>query len=228
MLDIIDPSEVFSMVDFSNRALPIIDTLQNEGKTPLLCWGTGLYIDSILYNMALPDVEPDWKYREELEIIRKKDGDIALWNMLDAIDPEYARELSVWNYRYIMRGLEVMRDTGKSKRESKNTKIPRFSPLFLTPYEDTNRQVLYERINLRVEKMFNDWLIEEVCYNVKEFTSHCPGLGTIGYKEVVEHIEGLRTLDETIALIQQHSRNYAKRQITWNKKYDNSRWSRSY
>jgi tRNA dimethylallyltransferase len=227
MIDIIDPSEAFSMVDFSNRALPLIEDLQDRGKIPVICWGTGLYIDSLLYAMALPDVEPDWKYREELEVLRQKEWNKPLWDMLHAVDPEYADELSPENYRYVMRGLEVIRDTGKSKRESKNTKIPRFSPLFLTPYTDSleNRKDLYERIDSRVEKMFDDWLVEEVWYNINLFTSHCPGLATIGYKEVSEHLSGLRTLDETIRLIQQHSRNYAKRQITWNKKYEHSNGS---
>ncbi len=73
MIDIIDPNEVFSMVDFANRALPTIERILSEGKVPILCGGTGLYIDSILYSMALPDVEPDWKYREELEVIRQKE-----------------------------------------------------------------------------------------------------------------------------------------------------------
>ena len=226
MIDIIEPSESFSMVDFAHRALPMIDRIQSQGKVPILCWGTGLYIDSILYTMDYPDTPPDWWYRAELENIRKNEGNITLWNMLQSIDPEYASELSPGNYRYVMRGLEVIRDTGKSKRESQNTKTPRFSPLFLTPYSDSpeNRKELYTRIDSRVEKMFDYWLIQEVWYNVDIYTSPCPGLATIGYKESVEYLEWLHTLDQTIALVSQHSRNYAKRQITWNKKYVKYYW----
>jgi tRNA dimethylallyltransferase len=125
---------------------------------PILCGGTGLYIDSILFDMDYPDTPPDWSYREELEEIRKNKGNKVIWNMLAEVDPEYASELSPENYRYVMRGLEVLRATGKSKRESQNTKTPRFSPLFLTPYTDNpaNRKILYEEnINTRVKNMFS-------------------------------------------------------------------------
>lgn len=219
MIDIIDPSITFSMVDFANHALPIIADIARKGKIPILCGGTGLYIDSILYEMDYPDTPPDWEYRDMLEMIRKNEGDEKLWNMLHEVDPDYADELLPENYRYVMRGLEVIRSTGKSKRESKNTKTPRFSPLFLTPYDDKDRAILYDRINARVEKMFGDGLIDEVQHIIDIYTSNCPGLGTIGYKEVVEYLDWIRTLDETIALVSQHSRNYAKRQVTWNKRY---------
>lgn len=221
MIDIIDPNEKYSMVDFRRDA----DTLSiwnKEAIVPIICWGTGLYIDAILYDMDYPENPPDWKYREELEEIRQKEWNEALYKMLEAVDPEYAQELEVGNYRYVMRGLEVIRDTGKSKRESHGTKKLRFSPLFLTPYTDSeeNRKKLYSNIDARVTWMFKSWLLEEVRYNIDTFTSHCPGLTTIGYREVVEHFEWLHTLDETIALVAQHSRNYAKRQITWNKRYE--------
>ncbi len=220
MLDIIDPSVTFSMVDFADRALPIIMRILAEKKIPIICGGTGLYIDSTLYEMNYPDTPPDWEYRDILETIRKNEGNEILWQMLHEVDPLYADELLPENYRYVMRGLEVIRATWRSKRESKDTKIPRFSPLFLTPYDDQERAILYDRINHRVEKMFHDWLIDEVWYIIEKYTSHCPGLATIGYKEVVEYLEWKYTLTEALSLIQQHSRNYAKRQITWNKRYE--------
>jgi tRNA dimethylallyltransferase len=107
--------------------------------------------------MDFPENPPDWEYRKELEIIRAEKGNEFLWNMLFAVDPEYARELEPANYRYIMRGLEVIRDTGKSKRASHNTKRLRFAPFFITPYGDSveNRQTLYTKINERVASMFN-------------------------------------------------------------------------
>ena len=225
MIDIISPLEAFSMVDYANRALPIIDEIVKKWWIPILCWGTWLYIDAVLYAMEYPDTPPDWGYREELENIRQKKGNIELWNMLHEIDPEYALELLPENYRYVMRGLEVIRATGKSKRASKNTKIPRFSPLFLTPYDDTYRAELYKNIDARVKGMFDNWLVNEVCYNVWKYTSSCPGLATIWYKEVVEHLNNMHTLDETIALVAQHSRNYAKRQVTWNKRYEQWTWA---
>lgn len=220
MLDVIDPSEKYSMVDF-RRDVDVLSFWQKEKIMPIVCGGTGLYIDAILYDMEYPDNPPDWDYRQELENIRAEKWNEYLWQMLHDVDPLYADELIPENYRYVMRGLEVIRDTWRSKRESHNTKKLRFSPLFLTPYTDSSdhRKYLYETINHRVESMFKNWLIEETTYNLQKFTSHCPGLDTIGYREVVEYIEWLHTLDETIALVAQHSRNYAKRQITWNKRY---------
>ncbi len=221
MIDIIDPSEAFSMVDFAHMSLPICEYMQIDNKIPIICWGTGLYIDALLYTMDYPDTPPDWWYRAELEEIRQKEWNQKLWNMLYSVDPAYANELIPENYRYVMRGLEVIRDTGKSKRDSYNTKKLRFSPLFLTPYADSieNRKDLYTRIDSRVQNMFISWLLDEVRYNADVYSSLCPGLATIGYKEVVEYLDWLYTLEDTIALVSQHSRNYAKRQITWNKKY---------
>ncbi|MBC7503801.1 tRNA (adenosine(37)-N6)-dimethylallyltransferase MiaA [Candidatus Gracilibacteria bacterium] len=220
MIDVINPNEIFSVVEFVNMALPIIETIHSRGAIAILCGGTGLYIDGLLYEMAYPDTPPDWDYRAELETIRLTIGTKELWNMLERVDPEYAHTLDPGNYRYVMRGLEVMRQTGESKLESKGKKNPRFSPLFLTPYDDINRPDLYKNINKRVDEMFDYGLIQEVENNTMLFSSHCPGLMTIGYREVVDALEGNMTLVAAKVLIQQRSRNYAKRQITWNKRYE--------
>ena len=111
MLDIIDPSVTFSMVDFADRALPIIMRILAEKKIPIICGGTGLYIDSTLYEMNYPDTPPDWEYRDILETIRKNEGNEILWQMLHEVDPLYADELLPGNYRYVIRGLEVIRAT---------------------------------------------------------------------------------------------------------------------
>ena len=222
MIDVIDPTDIYSVVDFTKMALPKIQEIQKIGKIPILCGGTGLYIDGVLYDMPYPDTPPDWEYRESLEKIRQEQWNQELWDMLNAVDPEYARTLEVWNYRYIMRWLEVIKKTGESKWNSIWKKIPRFSPLFITPYTDSveNRALLYKNINQRVENMFINWLIDEVWYNIDNFWTDCTGLTTIWYREIVDSINGKITMDEAKSLIQQRSRNYAKRQITWNKKYE--------
>jgi tRNA dimethylallyltransferase len=222
MLDIISPTEIFSMAEFGKTSLPMIEKIVQTWKIPILCWGTGLYIDSVLYEMAIPDSEPDWKYREELEKIRIEKGNQFLWEMLFRVDPLYARELEINNFRYIMRGLEVFRETGKSKRESKNTKTLRFDPLFISPYSDENRENLYKNINTRVLGMFENGLEKEVWKLIEKYSIGCPGLKTIGYKEVVDFLKGETSREKAIELVQQHSRNYAKRQITWNRKYENT------
>lgn len=100
--------------------------------------------------MDYPDTPPDWIYRKELEDLREQYGDHHLWDMLSEVDPEYANTLDISNYRYVMRGLEVIRATGRSKLESVGKKKLRFSPLMITPYDDSLRPELYERINARV------------------------------------------------------------------------------
>jgi tRNA dimethylallyltransferase len=220
MIDVVDPSEIWSVVDYMNMALPIIERIQREWKIPILCGGTGLYIDGLLYEMGYPDTPPDWDYRDELEQIRLTRWNQELWNMLAMVDPEYASTLEVGNYRYIMRWLEVIRQTGESKMTSIGKKTLRFTPLYITPYDDADRKRLYANIDQRVSEMFDSWLIQEIEYIVSQFSSHCPGLTTIGYREIVDALEWLTTLEQAKRLIQQRSRNYAKRQVTWNKRYE--------
>lgn len=219
MIDICDPSEVFSVVDFVRWALPIIERIESGWKIPILCGGTGLYIDGLISEMSYPDVSPDWAYRAELEEIRISKWNQKLWNMLEEVDPDYAHTLEPENYRYVMRWLEVYRQTGQSKWLSRWQKIQRFSPLYITPYDDIHRETLYQNINTRVEYMFADWLLWEVQSLIEKYGSECPGLTTIGYREVVEALEWKMNMEDAQSLIQQRSRNYAKRQITWNKRY---------
>ena len=219
MIDVIDPSQIWSVVDYIDIALPIIEEIRSVWKIPILCGGTGLYIDGLLYEMGYPDTPPNWDYRDELEQIRLTKWNQILWDMLSLVDPVYASTLEVGNYRYVMRWLEVIRQTGISKMASVGVKSARFSPLYITPYDDTTRPELYARIDHRVSEMFDTWLIWEIDYIIKVFSSHCPGLTTIGYREVVDALEWRMTLEQARSLIQQRSRNYAKRQITWNKKY---------
>ena len=140
------------------------------------------------------------------------------------LDPEYARDLHPNNHTYIIRAIEIIESTGISKSESfDNTPKIRFPTLFLTPYTDTieNRKKLYENINARIAKMFTDGLVEEVECIAKKYGRTCEGLKTIGYVEIMDFLSGKINKTEAQALIAQHNRNYAKRQITWNrKKYD--------
>ena len=153
MLDVIDPSEKFSAVQFRDMATPILEKLWNQGKIPVLCGGTGLYIDSLIYERTYPANEADWNMRDELEAFRLAHGNEALWEKLAAIDPEYANTLHPNNYRYVMRGIEVYTKTGQSKSTIIDTPKLKYHTLFLTPY-DGDREKLYARINERVQGMF--------------------------------------------------------------------------
>lgn len=153
MIDIIDATRVFSVVEFRDLAVPILERLHSEKKIPVLAGGTGLYIDSLIYERSYPTTEPDWALRDELETLREKSGNEALWQMLHDIDPEYADMLHPNNYRYIMRGIEVYRATGRSKLVAQDGLTLLYDVLWLTPY-DGDRVTLYSRIDARVSQMF--------------------------------------------------------------------------
>lgn len=158
------------------------------------------------------------RLRDELETFRLQNGNEALWKKLHDIDPEYANMLHINNYRYVMRGIEVMIQTGISKLHTKDERISPYNILFITPF-DGNRDALYEKINHRIDQMFTDGLIEEVEHLLKNTSKDVPGLNTIGYREVIDYLDGNISLERCKELVKQHNRNYAKRQLTWNKRY---------
>lgn len=231
MLDIRDIDELYGVWDFSPEARRIIDDIHARGKLPILSWWTGLFIDAVTHNFSIPEVPADWDLRNELETFRLEKGNEALWNQLNELDPDYARELDPRNYRYVIRWIEVYKATGESKKNlGQKTESP-FHLKYLTPY-DGNREALYERINHRVEGMFEAGLVEEVHSLLSiylprrtNFTTQeailakLPWLNAIGYREILPYLAGEQTLKETIDLVQQNSRHYAKRQLTWFRKY---------
>jgi tRNA dimethylallyltransferase len=123
-------------------------------EIPILCGGTGLYIDSLIFKRSYPEIEGDENLRKELEEFRIQNGNEALWQKLNAIDPEYAKILHPNNYHYIIRGIEVMMKTGKSKLTHIDSPTLKYDTFFITPY-DGDRDTLYEKINDRVEEMFS-------------------------------------------------------------------------
>lgn len=221
MIDIINPDENYSVWEYKKQVIPLIEEINSRWKLPILCWGTWLYIDSIIYNFSVPEIEPNWELRKELEQIRLERWNEYLWNILNEIDPEYASELHPNNYRYVERAIEVKKTTGKSKKELKAKENKIFDYLLISP-DYSDRERLYNKINSRIDEMFNWWLIDEVKYILNLwYKKDCFWLNTIGYKEIVGYLNSEITLDEAINLVKQHNRNYAKRQITWFNKYNN-------
>lgn len=234
-LDIIEPNEAFSVVDFRENIenSPLFAEWKNLQKDknfskkiiPIICGGTGLYIDSLIFERNYLGSKPNPERREELENFRKKFGNKALWQKLHDIDPTYAEILHPNNHTYIIRGIEIFEETGHSKLDAEDEKPTlKYPTIFLTPYTDSpeNREKLYTKINLRIDEMFTDGLVEEVKNIAKKYGNNAVGLGTIGYKEVMSYLNDEISLEEAKNLVAQHNRNYAKRQITWNnKKYKN-------
>lgn len=219
MIDIISPEKKYSVWEYKNETEIILSNIYAKWKIPILCWGTGLYIDSLIYDFNIPKVPEDKELREKLEKERLEKWNEYLFEKFKKIDPEYAKELHPNNYRYVIRAIEVKTLTGKSKLDFREEKKSKYDILFLTPY-DWDREKLYKNINKRVKEMFENWLIEEVKNLLEKYKKTDFWLKTIWYKEVVYYLNWEINLDETIELVQKNSRNYAKRQLTWFRKYE--------
>lgn len=221
MLDIIDPDQSYSVANFKEASIEIIEWLHEQNKIPLLVGWTWLYIDSLIYDFEVGWVPADLELRVNLEKELEEYWADALYKKLQLIDPEYAKELHPNNSQYVIRAIEVKLVTGKSKSEFRREKQLQYDVLFLTP-DYGSRENLYNRINTRVEQMFEDWLESEVktlverWYEIWSFW-----MKSIGYSEFFPYFAWEYDLDTCKDLIKQHSRNYAKRQLTWFRKYGN-------
>lgn len=220
MIDIVEPNQNYSVWEFKQEAEKIIDEIYKKWKIPILCWWTGLYIDSLIYDFKIPRVPASEEIRNKLEEEREKYWNEYIYQKLVEIDPEYARELHPNNYRYVIRAIEVKMITWKSKTEFREEKTLKYDTLFLTPEIINDRKKLYERIDKRVGMMFDEWLIEEVDDLLKKWYKKDDfWMKSIWYKEIIDYLDNKITLPEVIALVQKNNRNYAKKQYTWFRKY---------
>lgn len=219
MIDIIEPNQEYSVWEFKKEAEKIIKNIFKKWEIPILCWGTWLYIDSLIYDFKIPKVPADPILREKLEDERIKFWNEFIWKKLQEIDPDYASELHPNNYRYVIRALEVKILTWKSKKEFREEKNLKYDTFFITPY-DWNREKLYKKIDLRIKSMFENWLLEEVKDLLTKYKKTDFWMQTIWYKEIIDFFEWKLSFDDCVALVQKHNRNYAKRQLTWFRKYE--------
>lgn len=220
MLDIITPDKSYSVWEFKKETEKIIERIHSKWKIPILAWGTGLYIDSLIFDFNIPTCPSDLELRKKLEEEANIYWKEFIYEKLKNIDPEYARELHPNNLNYVIRGIEVKTITWKSKSEFKEEKKLKYDTLLLTPY-NSDREALYNKINLRVWMMFEDGLINEVQNLLKIwYKEEDVWLKTIWYKEVVSYLKWEISKEDCIELVRQHNRNYAKRQLTWFRKYE--------
>lgn len=223
LLNIVDPDEEFTVDDFRKDSSEIISKLNSRHILPIVTGGTGFYIDSLLFKMNYGQVKKDSNIRNELELIAESLGNDFLYNKLKEIDPKTAEKYHPNELNRIIRALEIYEITGEKpseKRTGERVLNKNIDPiLFFLNYND--RQILYDRINDRVIEMINQGLVEEFKYIVENFNldENSQSMAAIGYKEIFPYIRGEISLDEMINLIQRNTRRYAKRQITWMKKY---------
>jgi len=226
MIDIVDPDEEFSVAQFKSAADSCIREIIGRGKVPIVAGGTGLYINSLVYNISFSDTTSDWDYREELSELALKQGPQVLHKMLEEIDPESARTIHPNNVKRVIRALEVYKTTGKpiSAHKEVSREIP-------PPYDykifglELSRDTLYSRIEERVDKMMEMGLYEEVEGLLKSgYSPDLVSLQGIGYKEIIAAIRGDYSLNTAIEEIKKGTRHLAKRQITWFKKTEGLKW----
>jgi len=213
----VDPRDNFSLADYVENAHRVIEEIHQRGKTPIVVGGTGLYIDTLIDNVTLDKTEPDEEYREKLKKLSTAFGTKYLHDMLKYIDAEESERISENDEKRIIRALEIYKTTGRTKTEqnllSKSEPSPYDSVWFAI---DMDRDVLYDRINRRVDIMLEKGLVKEVEYLLSiGVTEENTAMQGIGYKEIAEYIKGSVTLDEAAETIRKRTRNYAKRQLTW-------------
>jgi len=216
------PEEQFSAADWSSLADGWIADIARRGKMPVLCGGTGLYLDSLLQISSFVENDRDDALRCELHRIAETQGKDALHQMLARIDPEAAAAIHPNNVKRVVRAIEIYRTTGRTKTETDRLqKVPekRYDE-FRILLDFADRQVLYNRIDMRVHRMLANGILEEA-QRLWEIARSSPAAspGTawqaIGYKEFFPYFEGMCSLEEAAAQVQQSSRQYAKRQLTW-------------
>ena len=219
LIDIKDPDENFSCADYQVLAKSIIDDIIKRGKTPIFCGGTGLYLDSALKIPSFAETARDESYRAELEDLARDKGVDFIHDMLRDVDPESAEAIHKNNVKRVIRALEIYKATGKTKSELDNE-----SKKIAPPYDSTvfflcakNRELLYEKIEKRVDIMLDSGLLDEArrLYDKGFLKEEYTSFGAIGYKEFIPYFEGNASLEFCIDELKKATRHYAKRQLTW-------------
>ncbi len=220
LVDVVKPTESFSVSDYEGLALPIVERLLQEGKTPVICGGTGFYIQSLLYKSQFGNAGADERVRAKYEGLAKEKGKEYVHAILQEKDGESAKKLHPNDIKRVIRALEIYEVTGRAKSAQQDSQAPRFD--FVAVSLDYPREILYQRINLRVEEMFKAGLIEEVQGLLDSgITEEHQCMQGIGYKEVAEGLRTGASLGEIKELIKKNTRNYAKRQLTFFKRMQN-------
>ena len=228
MLSVAEPWEDFSVGKYCDMATPIVDDIIARAKTAIIVGGTGLYMDALIRGNAFAPC-PSTGCRERLEKLAREEGIEAVIQQLREVDPESAQRLHPSDQKRIIRAMEVYLETGKTitQHNLETQQIPpRYSPVWFA-LEDADRATLYERIDRRVEEMLRQGLLEEIKALLAEgVPEKCTAMQAIGYKEFVDALAGRSSIETATELVQQSSRKYAKRQLTWFRRNPAIHWLR--
>lgn len=219
MMDFLEPTKAFSVAEYVEMARPIIADIHARGRLPIICGGTGLYINSLVDNIEFDDTGCDYEFREKMRNIAIEQGNGVLLERLHEIDPQSAERLHENNLSRIIRALEVYKISGKTmtqiQEESRRNPSPYDPFMVMIDYEQ--REMLYERIDKRIDIMLEAGLVEEA----REFFTHddyITAAQAIGYKELKPYLDGAEPLELCVERLKRETRKYAKRQLTWFRK----------
>lgn len=226
LIDEVEPDREFSVARFKELAEKYIEEIARKGKLPIIAGGTGLYINSLVYNISFSPTTTDWEFRERLNREAEEKGKLRLYERLMEIDPEAASRIHVNDTRRIIRAIEVFEQTGRpmSSHRAESRSAPpgyRYTLFGLRLERDT----LYRRINERVDTMLSRGLLEEVRRLKKNgYTKNTTAMQGLGYKEALAYLRGELTYHEMAEYIKRETRRYAKRQMTWFRRNENVFW----
>ena len=220
LIDFLDPRESFSVECYRKMAMDAARNISSSGSIPVFVGGTGLYIDSVmrLENSGAPESNEEYR-KEQMNIALEEGGEDILWNRLRQVDPDSAEKIHKNNVKRVIRALEIYDATGKTKTwfdSQTNAPNPEISVKMIA-LDFHNRDLLYDRVNRRVDIMMEEGLLSEVkaLYDAGMLKPETTAAQAIGYKEIVDYLEGRCTLTEAVEQIKLSSRRYAKRQLTW-------------
>ena len=225
LLNYVSPTQRYSVADYKADAKKAIKEILDKGKVPIVVGGTGLYVDSLIYEIEYPNIEFDEEYRTKLEKEVRENGLNELYLKAKEIDPIAIEKISCNDKKRILRILEIFKATGKTKTEveqESRKNEPEYDYKVYALLWDRNK--LYNRINFRVDIMMKQGLIDEVKNILNKYDTFPTAMQGLGYKEVVQYLNGECTKEEMVEKIKKETRRYAKRQMTWFRKNKQTIW----
>lgn len=229
LIDVLEPDQDFNVVTFQHMAKEALEEIYSHHRIPIIAGGTGFYIQALLYDIDFKENDDESLVRRELEELAAREGEAApavLHTMLEEIDPESAARIHANNVKRVIRAIEYYRLTGERISVHNQEERVKESPYnFLYYVVNTQRPVLYGRIDRRVDQMMENGLVEEV-QALKAMGCHRgqTSMQGLGYKEILDYLDGRCTLDEAVYILKRDTRHFAKRQLTWFKRERDVRW----
>lgn len=226
LIDIKEPWEDFSVAEFKTLADAAISDIQKRGKLPIIVGGTGFYVNAVLYDYHFGEADTDEHYRKVLMDYQAEYGNQALWQLLDQQDPQSAQRLHCNDTKRVMRALEVLHMTGKPVSE-RQTVVDKQTMRYQAAYLGLSlpRDILYQRINLRVDQMMTQGLEQEVQQALKMgVPQNALSMTSLGYRQMIQYLNGEISIERAIELIKRDTRHFAKRQLTWFRHDPNLQW----